>query len=79
MVPAVIGDCAPFNLTGQPILTVPCGFSADGLPIGLGIAGRPFGEAAVLRIGAAYEAATRWNRRSPRPWPAAHPSGPYRP
>jgi aspartyl-tRNA(Asn)/glutamyl-tRNA(Gln) amidotransferase subunit A len=79
MVPAVIGDCAPFNLTGQPILTVPCGFSAEGLPIGLGIAGRPFGEAAVLRIGAAYEAATRWNRRSAPPWPAAHPSGPYRP
>ena len=56
---------APFNLSGQPALTVPCGFDRDGLPIGLQIAGRPFDEATVLRIGAAYEATTTWSERRP--------------
>lgn len=56
---------APFNLSGQPALTVPCGLDRDGLPIGLQIAGRPFGEATVLRIGAAYEATTNWSERRP--------------
>jgi aspartyl-tRNA(Asn)/glutamyl-tRNA(Gln) amidotransferase subunit A len=45
----------PFNLTGQPVLSVPCGFDVAGLPIGLQIAGRPLAEARVCRIGAAYE------------------------
>ena len=48
---------APGNLTGLPGLSVPCGFSKDGLPIGLQILGKPFAEPTVLRIGAAYEAA----------------------
>ena len=56
---------APFNLSGQPALSVPCGFDRDGLPIGLQIAGRPFDEATVLRIGAAYEATTSWSERRP--------------
>jgi aspartyl-tRNA(Asn)/glutamyl-tRNA(Gln) amidotransferase subunit A len=56
---------APFNLSGQPALTVPCGFDRDGLPIGLQIAGRPFDEATVLRIGAAYEATTGWSEHRP--------------
>ncbi len=56
---------APFNLSGQPALTVPCGFDRDGLPIGLQIAGRPFDEATVLRIGAAYEATTSWSEHRP--------------
>lgn len=56
---------APFNLSGQPALTVPCGFDRDGLPIGLQIAGRPFDEATVLRIGAAYEATTTWAEHRP--------------
>jgi aspartyl-tRNA(Asn)/glutamyl-tRNA(Gln) amidotransferase subunit A len=55
----------PFNLTGQPALSVPCGFDAAGLPIGLQIAGRPFGEARICRIGHAYEQATQWHRRRP--------------
>jgi aspartyl-tRNA(Asn)/glutamyl-tRNA(Gln) amidotransferase subunit A len=63
----------PFNVSGQPALSVPCGFSADtengrigaGLPIGLQIVGKPFDEATVLRIGAAYEAATDWHMRRP--------------
>ncbi|MEA2524900.1 MAG: aspartyl-tRNA(Asn)/glutamyl-tRNA(Gln) amidotransferase subunit [Thermomicrobiales bacterium] len=47
----------PFNATGQPVLAIPCGFDPAGLPIGLQIAGRPFAEARLCRIGAAYESA----------------------
>jgi Asp-tRNA(Asn)/Glu-tRNA(Gln) amidotransferase A subunit family amidase len=50
----------PFNLTGQPAITVPCGFSAEGLPIGLQIVGRRHADAAVLRAAAAYEEAAPW-------------------
>jgi aspartyl-tRNA(Asn)/glutamyl-tRNA(Gln) amidotransferase subunit A len=56
---------APFNLSGLPALSVPCGVDSAGLPIGLQIAGRPFDESMVLRIGAAYEASTNWWRRKP--------------
>jgi aspartyl-tRNA(Asn)/glutamyl-tRNA(Gln) amidotransferase subunit A len=56
---------SPFNLTRVPVLSVPCGFTASGLPIGLQIAGRPFDEATVLRAGHAYEQATDWHRRRP--------------
>jgi Asp-tRNA(Asn)/Glu-tRNA(Gln) amidotransferase A subunit family amidase len=52
---------APFNLSGQPALTVPCGFDSEGHPVGLQIAGRPFDEATVLRVGHAYESATPWH------------------
>ena len=54
----------PWNLTGLPALSVPCGF-ADGLPVGLQLVGRPFDEATVLRIGYAYQEATRWHERWP--------------
>lgn len=47
----------PFNLTGLPAISVPCGFDSRGLPIGLQIAGRPFDEATVLRVAAAVERA----------------------
>jgi aspartyl-tRNA(Asn)/glutamyl-tRNA(Gln) amidotransferase subunit A len=50
----------PFNLTGQPAATVPCGFSSDGLPIGLQIIGRRLDDATVLRACAAFEAAKPW-------------------
>jgi aspartyl-tRNA(Asn)/glutamyl-tRNA(Gln) amidotransferase subunit A len=56
---------APFNLAGIPALVLPCGFSADGLPIALQLAGRPFDEATVLRAGYAYQQATDWHRRHP--------------
>ncbi|MEP7200300.1 MAG: amidase, partial [Chloroflexota bacterium] len=56
---------APFNLTGLPALSVPCGFTMDGLPIGLQIIGRAWNEAAVLRAGHAYEQATEWHTRRP--------------
>ena len=56
---------APFNAAGVPALTVPCGFTPGGLPIGLQIVGRPFDEVTVLRAGHAYEQATEWHRRRP--------------
>jgi aspartyl-tRNA(Asn)/glutamyl-tRNA(Gln) amidotransferase subunit A len=55
----------PFNLTGLPAITVPCGFDGDGLPIGLQIAARPFDEASVLRAAHAYEEAHEWRHRHP--------------
>ena len=54
----------PFNVTGNPVLTLPTGFSPDGLPLGMQIVGRAFDEATVLRIGAAYEAAG-WIHKRP--------------
>lgn len=56
---------APANVTGLPSLSVPCGFSSEGLPIGFQAIGRPLDEATVLRLGAAYEAATDWTSRRP--------------
>ena len=55
----------PFNITGHPALTVPCGFTSEGLPVALQIAGRYHAEADLFRIGAAYESATDWHRRLP--------------
>ena len=57
---------APFNLTGQPALAMPCGFTADGLPIGWQIAARAFDEALIYRVAHAYEQAAGWfHRRAP--------------
>jgi aspartyl-tRNA(Asn)/glutamyl-tRNA(Gln) amidotransferase subunit A len=53
------------SLTGLPALSVPCGFSEDGLPIGMQITGRPFDEATVFRVGHAYQEATTWHLRQP--------------
>jgi aspartyl-tRNA(Asn)/glutamyl-tRNA(Gln) amidotransferase subunit A len=55
----------PFNLTGQPAISVPCGFTKAGLPIGLQLVGRPFDEATLFRAAAAYESATDWHSRTP--------------
>jgi len=55
----------PFNLTGHPALTVPCGFSRDGLPIGLQLVGRPFDEASLFNLGYAYEQSASWKDRHP--------------
>ncbi len=54
-----------FSLAGGPAMSVPCGFSGQGLPIGLQLAGRPGGEAEVLRVGHAYEQATEWHGMRP--------------
>jgi aspartyl-tRNA(Asn)/glutamyl-tRNA(Gln) amidotransferase subunit A len=56
---------APFNLTGLPALSIPCGFNKDGLPIGLQIVSGPWAENLVLQAGHAFEAATTWNERLP--------------
>ena len=55
----------PFNLTGSPAITVPCGFSRNGLPIGLQLIGRPFDEARLLNLAHAYEHSTPWKDRHP--------------
>jgi aspartyl-tRNA(Asn)/glutamyl-tRNA(Gln) amidotransferase subunit A len=56
----------PFNLTGHPVISVPCGFTQSGLPVGMQIAGRAFDEVMVLRVAQAYEQATPWHRQHPR-------------
>jgi aspartyl-tRNA(Asn)/glutamyl-tRNA(Gln) amidotransferase subunit A len=55
----------PFNLTGLPAISVPAGFTEGNLPAGLQIVGRPFEEAAALRVAYAYEQATEWRKRRP--------------
>jgi len=55
----------PFNITGQPALTVCAGFGEHGLPVGAQLIGRPFEDATVLRAGHAYEQATSWRSRRP--------------
>jgi Asp-tRNA(Asn)/Glu-tRNA(Gln) amidotransferase A subunit family amidase len=54
-----------FNLTGSPALSVPCGFTADGLPIGLQLVGGMFDEVALLKVAHAYEQATEWHLCQP--------------
>ncbi len=62
---AFVRCTGPFNASGLPALSLPCGFTKGGLPIGLQLAGRPFDEATVLCAGHAYEQATDWHLRRP--------------
>ena len=55
----------PYNLTGMPAISVPCGMTSHGLPIGLQIAGRPFDEPTVFRAAYTYQQATRWYEQRP--------------
>ena len=55
----------PWNMTGQPAATVPCGFTREGLPVGLQIVGRRFADATVLRAAAAFEQAHPWADKRP--------------
>ena len=55
----------PYNLTGQPAVSVPCGFTRAGVPIGLQLVGAPFEDAALLDVAAAYEQATTWHDYEP--------------
>jgi aspartyl-tRNA(Asn)/glutamyl-tRNA(Gln) amidotransferase subunit A len=57
---------APFNLTGLPAISIPCGFDAQGLPIGLQIIVRPWAEAKLLQAAYAYEQATGWHTQQPK-------------
>jgi aspartyl-tRNA(Asn)/glutamyl-tRNA(Gln) amidotransferase subunit A len=63
--PALTRFTAPFNLTGLPALSIPCGFTESGLPIGLQIVCGPWQEAKALRAGYAFEQGTEWHKRKP--------------
>jgi aspartyl-tRNA(Asn)/glutamyl-tRNA(Gln) amidotransferase subunit A len=56
---------APFDVFGLPAISVPCGFTADGLPVGIQIVGPHWGEPAVLSLAHAYQQRTEWHRRKP--------------
>jgi amidase len=55
----------PYDLTGYPTLSLPCGQSPDGLPLSLQLVGQPLSEGLLCRVGHAYERATEWHRRHP--------------
>jgi aspartyl-tRNA(Asn)/glutamyl-tRNA(Gln) amidotransferase subunit A len=55
----------PFNLSGQPALALPCGFTSSRLPVGLQIVAPHWQEEALLRLGHAYQLATDWHMRRP--------------
>ena len=66
---SVIQSCvrftSPFNCSGLPAMSIPCGFSSSKLPLGLQIVGKPFDEETVFRVAATYEANTDWHTRTP--------------
>ena len=62
---ALIRLTRPFNFSGHPACSVPCGFTAGGLPIGMQIVGRPYDEATLLRVADAYQRLTDWHARRP--------------
>ena len=66
VIPILTQHTRPYNLNGFPAITVPCGFSKNGLPIGFQLAGKPFDEETVLRAAFAYEQATDWHQRRPQ-------------
>jgi aspartyl-tRNA(Asn)/glutamyl-tRNA(Gln) amidotransferase subunit A len=61
----ITSNTSPFNIFGLPSLSIPCGYSKSGLPIGLMIAGPHFSEAKILALAEAYEHATDWHKRKP--------------
>ncbi|MGH7139235.1 MAG: amidase family protein, partial [Pirellulales bacterium] len=65
LVRAYLDFTLPFNYSGHPALSAPCGFSSDNLPIGLQLVGRPFEEATILRVAHQYQLATDWHTRRP--------------
>ena len=64
--PAGFRNTSYFSVYGLPAISVPCGFTAAGLPIGLQISGAPFAESTVLALAHAYEQATEWHKRRPK-------------
>ncbi len=56
---------APFNVTGLPAISVPCGFTASGVPVGMQIAGKPFDEPTVIQAAYTYQQHARWFERRP--------------
>jgi aspartyl-tRNA(Asn)/glutamyl-tRNA(Gln) amidotransferase subunit A len=63
---ALVDFTAPFDLTGFPAISVPCGFTASGLPVGLQLVTRPWREDLLLAVAHAYERAAPWHRRLPQ-------------
>jgi aspartyl-tRNA(Asn)/glutamyl-tRNA(Gln) amidotransferase subunit A len=63
---AVSANTRPFNYLGLPAISFPGGFDPNGLPIGLQIAARPFGEARILQVADAYQRDTNWHKRTPK-------------
>jgi aspartyl-tRNA(Asn)/glutamyl-tRNA(Gln) amidotransferase subunit A len=61
----LLRNTRPVNVWGLPAISIPCGFTQAGLPIGLQIIGPPWGESAILRVAHAYEQATTWHKREP--------------
>jgi aspartyl-tRNA(Asn)/glutamyl-tRNA(Gln) amidotransferase subunit A len=67
---AATRNTSPFDVYGLPTISVPCGFTSAGLPVGLQISGAPFTESTVLALAHAYEQSTDWHTRRP-PLPSA--------
>lgn len=65
VIDAMIRLTCPMDQAGLPTLSLPCGFTSAGLPVGFQVVGRPFAEATVIQVGHAYESAREWHRRSP--------------
>ena len=63
---ALIRYTAPFDMSGHPTITMPAGFTAQGLPVGMQLVGKHLGEAILCRAGRAFQRATDWHRRRPR-------------
>lgn len=63
--PTLVRTNRPINVSGSPAIALPCGFTNSGLPVGMQLIGPRWGEAKLLAIAAAYEAATNWNKRHP--------------
>jgi len=61
----MLRNTRPFNVLGLPTISIPCGFTKGGLPIGMQLTGPMGGEAAVLSLAHAYEQATEWHKREP--------------
>ena len=64
-VPLSLRNTQPFDIFGLPAISIPCGFTRDGMPIGLQIAGPRFGESRVLALAHAYQQVTDWHTRRP--------------
>jgi aspartyl-tRNA(Asn)/glutamyl-tRNA(Gln) amidotransferase subunit A len=68
----LLRNTRPFNVWGLPAISVPCGFTSSGLPIGLQIAGPHWAESRVLQVAHAYEQATAWHKWEPNLSPLRH-------
>ena len=62
---AWLSHCVPFNMTWQPAASIPAGFDASGLPVGLQLVGRPFDEATLFSLASAFEQAHPWSAARP--------------